>query len=143
MTTGDTCGSRLLWLRDHPNEILADNEIVAVQDIQPNEGDTTMADLLGSMLDDDPLASARFRYSVRVPVTSAAAGPEETRPFGLRFSQSMPTPVTKVVSYCHDQQVAVDADGRPLIETMGKDWKTKSATDGDEGPEENWGWEEE
>lgn len=26
---------------------------------------------------------------------------------------------------------------------MGKEWKTKSSTNGDEGPEENWGWEEE
>lgn len=102
-----------------------------------------MADALGSTLTDDPLSSARLRYTVRVPVASAAPGPEGTRPFGLRFAQSMPTPVTKASSYCHDQQVAVGDDGRPLIETMGKDWKSKSATDGDEGPEENWGWEEE
>jgi hypothetical protein len=38
--------------------------------------------------------------------------------------------------------VAVDAEGCPLIETMGKEWKTKAQSDGDEGPEEDWGWEE-
>lgn len=102
-----------------------------------------MPGALGSTVDDDPLSSAQLRYTVRVPVASATPGPEETRPFGLRFAQTMPTPVTKAFSYCHDQQVAVGDDGRPLSETMGKDWKTKSATDGDEGPEENWGWEEE
>ncbi|WP_370949061.1 putative ATP-grasp-modified RiPP [Amycolatopsis sp. cg5] len=101
-----------------------------------------MTDLLGSSLNDNPLSSAQLRYTVRVPATSAAPGQEETRPFGLRFTQLVPAPITKPFSYCHDQQVAVDTDGRPLIETMGKEWKTKSSTDGDEGPEENWGWEE-
>lgn len=44
--------------------------------------------------------------------------------------------------YLVHQPVLADEHGRPLVETMGKDWKTKSSTDGDEGPEENWGWEE-
>jgi hypothetical protein len=26
---------------------------------------------------------------------------------------------------------------------MGKDWKTKASSDGDEGPEEHYDWEEE
>jgi putative ATP-grasp target RiPP len=91
---------------------------------------------------DNPLASAHLRYEVRVPATSAAAGPSATRPFGLRFAQPRPTPVGPQVAFCHEQQVAVDDDGRPLIETMGKEWKSKSSKDGDEGPEENWGWEE-
>lgn len=101
-----------------------------------------MADLLGSSLDVNPLSSARLRYTVRVPVASATPGAEDIRPFGLRFTKLVPTPVTRAFSYCHDQQVVVGDDGRPLIETMGKDWKTKSSTDGDEGPDENWGWEE-
>jgi putative ATP-grasp target RiPP len=101
-----------------------------------------MTDLLGAGLNDDPLSSAQLRYTVRVPVASAAPGPEETRPFGLRFTQLVPTPITKAFSYCHDQQVAVDTDGRPLIETMGKGVEDESSADGDEGPEENWGWEE-
>jgi putative ATP-grasp target RiPP len=54
----------------------------------------------------------------------------------------VPPPRTRDVLYCPDRQVALGADGRPLLETMGKDWKTKASTDGDEGPEENWGWEE-
>lgn len=37
----------------------------------------------------------------------------------------------------------MDRKGRPLAETMGKDWKTKANSDGDEGPEEDYGWEEE
>lgn len=45
--------------------------------------------------------------------------------------------------YDHVRQMAVDGSGRPLIETMGKDWKTKASSDGDEGPEETYGWEEE
>jgi len=100
------------------------------------------SDLPGAALDDDPISSAQLRYTVRIPVASAAPGPEDTRPFGLRFARPVPSPVTRSYSYCHVQQVAVGGDGRPLIETMGKEWKTKSSTDGDEGPEENWGWEE-
>ncbi|WP_232237704.1 MULTISPECIES: hypothetical protein [Actinoalloteichus] len=45
--------------------------------------------------------------------------------------------------YSADLQIAVDLHGRPLIETMGKDWKTKASSDGDEGPEEHYDWEEE
>ena len=33
-----------------------------------------MPGALGSTLDDDPLSSAQLRYTVRVPVASAAAG---------------------------------------------------------------------
>lgn len=31
----DACGSCVLWLRQHPHEVLADNEIAAVHDILP------------------------------------------------------------------------------------------------------------
>jgi putative ATP-grasp target RiPP len=55
----------------------------------------------------------------------------------------VPTPVVSRPTYCPEQQLAVDVDGRPLVETKKKkEWKTKSSTDGDEGPEEDWGWEE-
>lgn len=101
-----------------------------------------MADLPGTLVDADPLSSAQLRYTVRIPAVSAAPGPVSTRPFGLRFAETVPTPVHRTVSYCPTRQLAVDTERRPLIETMGKDWKTKSSTDGDEGPEENWGWEE-
>lgn len=91
---------------------------------------------------DDPLSSSSLRYLVRQPVIADQPGPAKARPFALRFAQTVATPVTRRFRYCPDQQVAVDADGRPLIETMGKEWESKSSTDGDEGPEENWGWEE-
>jgi putative ATP-grasp target RiPP len=94
---------------------------------------------------DSPLSSASLRYSVRPAVTADGPGPATTRPLGLRFSQVVPTPAPALVRYCHKLQVAVDDDGRPLIEeeTSDKQWATKHTTDGDEGPEETtWGWEE-
>jgi putative ATP-grasp target RiPP len=91
---------------------------------------------------DSPLSSASLRYLVRQPVISAGPGPVESRPFGLRHAHVVETPVRQDVRYCPTQQVAVDEEGRPLVETMGKKWTSKSSTDGDEGPEENWGWEE-
>jgi putative ATP-grasp target RiPP len=93
-------------------------------------------------LDANPLSSAHVRYTVRQHVASAAPGPVATRPFGLRFAAPVPAGVVKTFTYCPEQQVAVDAEGRPLIETMGKEWKTKAQSDGDEGSEEDWGWEE-
>lgn len=92
---------------------------------------------------DDPLASAAIRLSARPrPPEGAPAGPGR-RPFGLRFRYAMSTPVRPEYCYSHSQQVAMDREGHPLVETMGKDWKTKGNSDGDEGPEENYGWEEE
>ncbi len=46
--------------------------------------------------------------------------------------------------FCDEQQVAVTDDGRdvPLLLVSGKDWKTKTKSDGDEGEEEDFGWEE-
>lgn len=87
---------------------------------------------------DSPLSAASLRYLVRHP----APGGRNARPFGLRNAEVVETPRRPRYRYCPEQQVAVDDEGRPLIETLGKDWKTKSSTDGDEGPEENWGWEE-
>lgn len=92
--------------------------------------------------DGNPLSSAEIRYNIRTSVSSATPGPLETRPFGLCFARVVPTPTLTAFTYCHDRQMALGDDGRPLIETQAKKWDTKSATDGDEGPEENWGWEE-
>ncbi len=101
---------------------------------------------------DSPLSSASLRYSVRAAPAADGRGSRETRPLGLRFAQVVPMPAPAVVRYCHDLQVAVDDDGRPLIdkekeedddEEPKKQWATKHTTDGDEGPEETtWGWEE-
>lgn len=89
-----------------------------------------------------PLSSAALRYQVHKPVCADGPGPDATRPFGLRAATPVEAPVRREFRYCPDRQVAVDEHGRPLVETMGKDWRTKASTDGDEGPEENWGWEE-
>ncbi|ACU34164.1 putative ATP-grasp-modified RiPP [Actinosynnema mirum] len=101
-----------------------------------------MADLPGTLVDTNPLSSSQLRNTIRAHAVSTAPGPDETRPFGLRFAVTVPTPVRRTVSYCPTRQLAVDNERRPLIETMGKEWATKGSTDGDEGPEENWGWEE-
>ncbi|RZS40888.1 putative ATP-grasp target RiPP [Herbihabitans rhizosphaerae] len=90
------------------------------------------------------MSSAALRYLVREPVVSDAPGASATRPFGLRGAVTVPTPVLGDYVYSDELQVAVNAHGRPLIEmgNKGKDWATKGSTDGDEGPEEDWGWEE-
>jgi putative ATP-grasp target RiPP len=111
---------------------------------------TLVADVTPEIALDSPLSSASLRYSVRPPPVADGPGPRETRPLGLRFAQVVPMPAPAVVRYCHDLQVAVDDDGRPLIdkedpegESPKKQWATKHTTDGDEGPEETtWGWEE-
>jgi putative ATP-grasp target RiPP len=113
---------------------------------------TPVADVTPETALDSPLSSASLRYSVRVAPAADGPGPCETRPLGLRFAQVVPMPAPAVVRYCHDLQVAVDDDGRPLIDKKEEDpdeedpkkqWATKHTTDGDEGPEETtWGWEE-
>lgn len=92
---------------------------------------------------DSPLSSASLRYLLQQPTVGDLPGPDRTRPFGLAATRVVESPVARDFRYCPRLQVAVDEHGRPLIETLGKkDWKTKASTDGDEGPEENWGWEE-
>jgi putative ATP-grasp target RiPP len=98
---------------------------------------------------DSPLSSAVLRYSLRLSPTADAPGPHETRPFGLRFAHSFQPVERRAVRYCHLLQVAVDHTGRPLIERagaeedQGKEWESKTYSDGDEGQEEDtWGWEE-
>ena len=94
---------------------------------------------------DSPLSSASLRYRLRETAIADGPGPHETRPLGLRFAKVVPTPVPVRVRYSHELQVAVNDDGRPLIEEENseKQWATKHTTDGDEGPEETtWGWEE-
>jgi putative ATP-grasp target RiPP len=102
----------------------------------------TNASHLDIHLESNPLSSGALRYQLRQVVVSADSGPAATRPFGLHRALTVPTPVRPSYRYCPLQQVAVDDDGEPLVETKGKDWKTKGSTDGDEGVEENWGWEE-
>jgi putative ATP-grasp target RiPP len=94
------------------------------------------------MFTTDPLSSASLRYLVRRPAVADEPGTDATRPLGLRHARPVPVPVRPAFRYCPISQVAVDPNGRPLIETMGKDWKTKSSSNGDEGPEEHYDWEE-
>ncbi len=97
-----------------------------------------------------PLSTAVLRYSLCAKTTTDGPGSRETRPFGLRFARTFPTPALRpAVRYCHQLQVSVDDDGRPLIERwdeeddLAKKWISKDTTDGDEGPEESvWEWEE-
>lgn len=99
---------------------------------------------------DSPLSSAILRYSLRPSPTADATGPHETRPFGLRFARTFAIPLPRAaVRYCHRLQVAVDDNGRPIVEQLDweedqkKEWGTKGESDGDEGKEEDtWGWEE-
>ncbi|MDQ3154989.1 MAG: putative ATP-grasp-modified RiPP [Actinomycetota bacterium] len=91
---------------------------------------------------DDPLASAAIRLSARTRPPDATPAESGCRPFGLRFLHPMSTPVRPVYVYSHTAQVAVGRDGLPLAATMGKDWRTKGTSDGDEGPKEDYGWEE-
>ena len=109
----------------------------------------SVADSTHEITFDSPLSSAILRYSLRPAVTADGPGPRTSRPFGLRFARTVPTPVLPAVRYCHQQQVAVDDHGRPLLERMDweedqkKEYETKTYSDGDEGQEEDtWGWEE-
>jgi putative ATP-grasp target RiPP len=92
-----------------------------------------------AILNDDPLSSAALRHLLREP--AVADGESAARPLALRFAHPKPLPVRPRHYYDPEQQVGVDENGRPLI-TVKKDWKTKAQSDGDEGPEEDWGWEE-
>lgn len=96
-----------------------------------------------AVAEDSPLSSASLRYLVQHRALADRPGPLVTRPLGLRHARPVAEPVRPHFRYCPVSQVAVDSEGRPLIETMGKDWKTKASSDGDEGPEEHFDWEEE
>lgn len=98
---------------------------------------------VSSAMGTNPLSSAQMRFEQRVKPTVAGPGSDDSRPFGLRDAQTVPTPARLRTVYCPQRQLATGDDGRPLVETMKKEWKTKSSPDGDEGPEEDWGWEEE
>ncbi len=98
---------------------------------------------------DSPLSSAILRYSLRTSPAADAPGHHGTRPFGLRFARSLQPAERRAVRYCHQLQLAVDENGCSLIERagaeedQGKEWESKTYSDGDEGQEEDtWGWEE-
>lgn len=95
---------------------------------------------------DDPLASSSEQFGLSRPRQGSLCrelpSPPEVRPWGLRGMRRgalTGTPAPEF-AYCHDQQVAVDDDGRPLILTGMVDPSTASITDGDgdEGRSEDW-----
>ncbi|MGH3693174.1 MAG: putative ATP-grasp-modified RiPP [Pseudonocardiaceae bacterium] len=88
----------------------------------------------------NPLSSAALR--LELPAQRSIESPSLSRPFVLRFAQQVSRPPRPDYRYSPEMQIALDPDGRPLIETMDKDVLTKRHSDGDEGPEEEYDWEE-
>ncbi|MGH3905603.1 MAG: putative ATP-grasp-modified RiPP [Pseudonocardiaceae bacterium] len=88
----------------------------------------------------NPLSSAALR--LECPAQRSTESGSSSRPFALRFAQRVHRPQRPEYRYSGELQIALDPQGRPLIETMGKDWRTKRHSDGDEGVEEEYDWEE-
>jgi putative ATP-grasp target RiPP len=86
----------------------------------------------------------RFPLAGSTPVPSGADSPSPIglRPWGLRRARPAgPGRVLPPWSYDHHRQQAVDAAGRPLIDTVWGDpsASTTAATDGEDGPSsEDW-----
>lgn len=91
-------------------------------------------------MDSNPLSSAALR--LEFPGERSAESASLARPFVLRFARQVPPPQRPKYRYSPELQIALDPSGRPLIETMNKDWLTKRHSDGDEGSEEEYDWEE-
>lgn len=91
-------------------------------------------------MDSNPLSSAALR--LEFPAERSAESASLAQPFVLRFAQQISSPRHPEYRYSHELQIALDSSGRPLIETMDKDWLTKRHSDGDEGSEEEYDWEE-
>lgn len=105
----------------------------ATQSIDPDPALQTYAS------DGDPLSSSTLRFELRRVVTATC--PTRARPLALRFTCDQPAPRRIPSQYDPQRQIGVENDGTPSIRA-GKDWKTKAQSDGDEGPEEHYGWEE-
>lgn len=88
----------------------------------------------------NPLSSAALRFEF--PTKRSVETASSARPFVLQFAHQVPRPQRPRYWYSPELQIALDPDGRPLIETMDKDVRTKRHSDGEEGPEEEYDWEE-
>ena len=96
---------------------------------------------------DDPIASASGQFPLAAPRGMAPSGdtpsPVGVRPWGLR-NLSIAVPPRDVdpwamARYDHDQQLAVDASGAPLIMTGPPTANTTSNVDGEDPPSsEDW-----
>ncbi|MGH3671931.1 MAG: putative ATP-grasp-modified RiPP [Pseudonocardiaceae bacterium] len=91
-------------------------------------------------MDSNPLSSAALRLESPAQRSTESASP--ARPFALRFALQVFPPQRPEYRYSPELQIALDPSGRPLIETMDKDVLTRHHSDGDEGPEEEYDWEE-
>jgi hypothetical protein len=92
----------------------------------------------------DPLAShsAQFPLGRLAGAAGAAERPSspELRPWGLRgmrIAKHQGDPVREVFFYSHEEQVAVDAEGRYLMVEAATANKVTNC-DGDEGPSEDF-----
>ncbi|MGH3512323.1 MAG: putative ATP-grasp-modified RiPP [Pseudonocardiaceae bacterium] len=91
-------------------------------------------------MDSNPLSSAALR--LEFPAGRSVESASLARPFVLRFAQRITPSQRAEYRYSPELQIALDPSGRPLVETMDKDVQTKRHSDGDEGVEEEYDWEE-
>jgi len=95
---------------------------------------------------DGPLASDSEQFGLARPRDARPSdeppSPVGVRPWGLRgmIPGAVEARVLPTFAYCHAQQVAVDAWGRPLVLIGAADPTANSVTngDGDEGRSEDW-----
>ncbi|HEY1971287.1 MAG TPA: hypothetical protein VGH89_25255 [Pseudonocardia sp.] len=97
----------------------------------------------------DPLSSGTLRFYTRPTPKTTAPSDAAIRPLSLRHAVPVPKPERSDTRYCDELQVAVTPqDGVPMLKRndednpVSKEWKTKFTSDGDEGEEEEYGWEE-
>lgn len=94
---------------------------------------------------DDPIAGDSAQFPLARPFGTRLDGsdtpsPEGVRPWNLRSMRpQVPADETlpKSWKYDHLRQLAIDADGQPLI-IHAASAKSVSNNDGDEGPSEDW-----
>ena len=95
---------------------------------------------------DDPFASGSEQFGLSRPRLENPCldlpSPSHVRPWGLRGMRlgKITGRAEPEFVYSHEQQVAVNSNGQPLILTGMVDPSAESVTngDGDEGPSEDW-----
>lgn len=92
----------------------------------------------------DPVASHSARFPLALPSSTRSAdcvpSPAEVRPWNLRAMRTPlgaghPLPEWR---YDHEQQVAVDLNGRTFVEAYDPTANSVTDNDGDEGRSEDW-----
>lgn len=94
----------------------------------------------------DPLASHGMKFAPGMHELGEPIeiGPAAPTPFGLRWRTPVERPAAPEYHFDGQRQIALDADGAPLVPQMKKDWTTTDySTDGEDPPSsEEFGWEE-